>query len=72
MLGRGDETACDGIVVQILELLQHYRVAEHGLRMIAFLPELKLRLRLVAGAPRPQQKSAMTRGRSGAVRTACR
>ena len=42
MFGRGDEAAFDGVVVQILEFLEHHLVGADGFGVGAFLPDLEL------------------------------
>ena len=49
MFGRGDEAAFDGVVVQIVEFLEHHLVGADGCGVGAFLPDLVF-VRLVRGA----------------------
>ena len=49
MFGRGDEAAFDGVVVQIVEFLEHYRIGADGFGVRAFLPDLVF-VSLVRGA----------------------
>ncbi len=47
---RRDQAALDRVIVQILQLLQHRLVAQDGLRMHAFLPDLVLAGSFMRGA----------------------
>ena len=60
MFGRCDKSAFDGVVVQVVEFLEHHRVGADGFGVGAFGNEGPLRGRAFAFTPRPASSGTTT------------